>query len=863
MGRHTMADKFLYEELDAVSIMGFLKKEVPDFLKDNLNPNFELRPYQIEAFSRFFHCLDNDFPDKNWPLHFLFNMATGSGKTLIMAGLILYLYEKGYRNFLFFVHSTNIIEKTRDNFLNPLSSKFLFNKNIQIGTRRIKVAPVLNFEGVNDNNINICFTTIQKLHSDLSTEKENAITYEDFKDKKIVLLADEAHRYNVRTKTQKELFENWENTVELIFKQNEDNLLLEFTATLDYYDKNIVEKYRNKVIYRYDLRQFRNDGYSKDVYIVQADFEEKERILQALILSQYKQEVAAKHRINLKPVILFKAQKTIAQSLENKANFHKLIDSLSGNDIERIRKKSDIPLVKRAFGFFDENKISSKQLAERLRREFDESRCISVNEEKEKENQQILLNSLEDRDNQIRAIFAVQKLNEGWDVLNLFDIVRCYTTRDSRYGKPGKTTLSEAQLIGRGARYFPFVTRENNDCFIRKFDKDLNDEMRVLEEFHYHSINDSRYISELRTALIEEGIMDEREIEKELNLKESFKESNFYKHALIYINERVKNNYEYVKSFAALGVSKKNYVHMIASGHGLTEALLNGNRNMRAVAESARKDIKVKDIPRYITYNAISKNSFYTFRSLKHYFPHIKSMREFISADDYLGGLEITFQGDSEEIYSLSNRAQLDALTGLFGQIEAEIRKNITEYKGTVKFKPNNVSSIFHNKVLKLLKENERIDGDEQFISDKDWYVFNANYGTSEEKAFVRMLDRQMDTLKQKYDGIYLIRNERHFKIYSFSDGQAFEPDFVLFLQEKNGEMLTYQIFIEPKGKHLKEHDKWKEKFLKEINEKYKNEILEFLTKRKTQKYRLVGVPFYNNTDENQFKQSLYEVLEN
>jgi type III restriction enzyme len=857
-----MTEKFLYEELDAVSIMGFLKKEVPDFLKDNLNPKFELRPYQIEAFSRFFHCLDNEFPDKDWPLHFLFNMATGSGKTLIMAGLILYLYEKGYRNFLFFVNSTNIIEKTKDNFLNPLSSKFLFKENIRIGTRRVKVTPVINFEGVNDKDINICFTTIQKLHSDLTTEKENTITYEDFKDKKIVLLSDEAHHINTQTKTQLELFKNWENTVERIFKQNEDNLLLEFTATLDYYHKNIVEKYRNKVIYRYDLRQFRNDGYSKDVYIVQADFEEKERILQALILSQYKQEVAAKHRINLKPVILFKAQKTIVQSQENKANFHKLMDSLSGNDIERVRKKSDIPLVKRAFSFFDENKIGSKQLAERIRREFNENRCISVNEEKEKENQQILLNSLEDRDNRIRAIFAVQKLNEGWDVLNLFDIVRCYTTRDSSYGNPGKTTLSEAQLIGRGARYFPFTTMENNDRFIRKFDKDLNDEMRVLEELHYHSINDSRYISELRTALIEEGMMDEREIEKELNLKESFKESVFYKHALIYINERVKNNYEYVKSFADLGVRKRNYVHKIASGRGITGALLNNNGDIETVAESGRKDIKVKDIPRHITHNAISKNSFYAFRSLKHYFPHIKSIREFISTDDYLGGLEITFQGDSAEIYSLSNRAQLDALTGLFGQIEAEVRKNITEYRGTENFKPNNVFSIFHNKVLKLLKDSERENGDEQFVSDKGWYVFNANYGTSEEKAFVRMLDRQMGTLKQKYDGIYLIRNERHFKIFSFSDGQAFEPDFVLFLQEKNGEMLTYQIFIEPKGKHLKEYDKWKEKFLKEINEKYKDEILEFTTKRETQKYRIIGVPFYNNTDENQFKQSLYEVLE-
>jgi len=858
-----MADKFLYEELDAVSKMGFLKKEIPDSFKDNLNPRFELRPYQKEAFARFFHCFDNDFPGKDWPLHFLFNMATGSGKTLIMAGLILYLYEKGYRNFLFFVNSTNIIEKTKDNFLNPQSSKFLFAENIRFGTRRVLVTPVANFEGVNENDINICFTTIQKLHSDLTTEKENAITYEDFKDKKIVLLADEAHHMNTRTKAQKELFESWENTVERIFHQNEDNLLLEFTATLDYSLKSIAEKYRNKVLYRYDLRQFRNDGYSKDVYIVQADFEENDRIIQAVILSQYKQEVAAKHRINLKPVILFKAQKTIAQSKENKANFHKLIERLSGKDIERIHQKSDIPLVRSAFAFFDENRITSAQLAERLRREFDESRCISVNEEKEKENQQILLNTLEDKDNRIRAIFAVQKLNEGWDVLNLFDIVRCYTTRDSKAGKPGKTTLAEAQLIGRGARYFPFTTEETNDRFRRKYDHNLDHEMRVLEELHYHSINDSRYISELRTALIEEGMMDEREVNKSLKLKEDFKKTDFYKSGLIYLNERVRNDYQYVRSFSDMGVTKKNYVHTLASGRGMAEALLNGNGDVAGVEESGKKDVKIKEIPRHIVHNAISRNPFFTFRSIHKYFPHVSSMRQFIESDDYLGGLEITFQGDSADLCTLSNKALLDGVAGLFEQIENELRKNIMDYKGTEKFKLRQVSSVFTDKTLKLIEGSERANGDEPFVTGKDWYVFNANYGTSEEKAFVRMLERQINTLKKKYDGIYLVRNERHFKIYSFSDGQAFEPDFVLFMRKKNGDMLTFQIFIEPKGKHLKEHDRWKQEFLKEITEKFKGEILEFRTQSKSQKYRLVGVPFYNNEDENKFKQSLYEVVEN
>src|SRR4030066_1623180 len=116
-------------------------------MAENLNPAFELREYQKEAFARFFHCYNGDYENKEYPLHFLFNMATGSGKTLIMAGLILYLYNQGYRNFLFFVNSTNIIEKTKDNFLNPASPKYLFNQEMVIGNRRVRVSPVENFEG--------------------------------------------------------------------------------------------------------------------------------------------------------------------------------------------------------------------------------------------------------------------------------------------------------------------------------------------------------------------------------------------------------------------------------------------------------------------------------------------------------------------------------------------------------------------------------------------------------------------------------------------------------------------------------------------------------------------------------------------
>lgn len=853
-----MPESFLYERLDAASSMGFLKKEVPDSVAQNLNPKYELRPYQIEAFTRFFYCYKNDFPNKAYPLHLLFNMATGSGKTLIMAGLILYLYEQGYRNFLFFVNSTNIIEKTKDNFLNPASIKYLFNSEINIGNRRVRISPVENFEAVNPGDINICFTTIQKLHSDLTSEKENSLTFEDFRKHKVVLIADEAHHMNVKTKGNGVLFESWENTVERIFMQNEDNLLLEFTATHDYATPAMVEKYRNKVIIRYDLLQFRNDRFSKDVVIVQSDFDQQDRILQALILSQYKQEVAAKYRINLKPVILFKAQRTIAQSQENKAEFHKLIDGLTAQHIARIRR-SNIPLVQRAFRFFDEQGISDEQLVERLKREFASERCLSVNEESEKERHQILVNTLEDPQNRIRAIFAVQKLNEGWDVLNLFDIVRCYETRDSGKGKIGATTLSEAQLIGRGARYFPFALPANNDRFRRKFDGDLEHELRVLEELHYHSINDSRYIAEIRQALVEQGMMDEGEVTRELKLKDSFKKTQFYKYGIIWLNDRRPKDYQRIRSFADLGVKRRNYTHFIATGHGgATAALENGEKGIVAKDES-RRDVKVRNIEHNIVQYAIARNPFFTFASLKRYFPNLLSMRDFIASEEYLGGLEITFQGN---LYRLEeNRAEkLAAVSGLLSQIEAEIRANVTDYEGTRNFRPDLVREVFKDKVLKFDAKNPRATTDaqfEHFASAKDWFAFNTIYGTSEEKAFVRMLDRQMQKLQEQFEQIYLLRNEGHFAIYNFADGQAFQPDFVLFLRQKDGKLLIYQLFIEPKGRHLKEHDRWKESFLKEITDEFGGKALTFDEK----KYRLIGVPFYNNEDENQFRASLESVL--
>jgi len=857
-----MSEQFLYQELAGAFRHGVQKPEMPESITRNLNPAFPLRPYQEDAFAYFIHYFN--LPDKEIPVHLLFNMATGSGKTLIMAGLILYLYEKGYRNFLFFVNSDTIIKKTVDNFTDSQASKYLFNQSIYIDGKPVKVRTVDTFDGVNENEINICFTTIQKLHSDLTTVKENALNFEDFNEKKIVLLADEAHHINVQTKAQQELFENWENTVEKIFTSNNENsnLLLEFTATHDYQTLAMVEKYRNKVIYRYDLADYRKDRFSKEIEIVRSDFGHRDRILQAIIISEYKQLVAAEYRIQLKPIILFKAQRTIKQSEENKAEFHKLIDGLTGNQIEKIRQESELKIVQRAFDFFKKKKVPADQLVRRLKETFHEDFCLSVNDDDAKEANQKLLNTLEDAENPLRAIFAVQKLNEGWDVLNLFDIVRCYETRDSGRGKIGKTTMSEAQLIGRGARYFPFKQSETDNKYCRKFDNDLLHDLRVLEELHYHSVNDSRYISEIHAALVEQGMMDEKIVTRELKLKDEFKKTELYQTGVIWVNEQVQRDNRHLKSFdnlpKKLSVKKKHHDHTIHGGTGAVDTIMEDS-NTEGTRSLDSKVVWIRDIERNIVQSAIARNPFFTFASLKQYFPHLTSMSDFITSNDFLGGLAINFKGNLSNLED-NHFEKLRACCDMLGRIESDIQEQITQYEGTKQFHEKRINEIFVDKILKFTADPSHADEDpetKEIIQRSSWFAFNSLYGTSEENALIEWLDGWTQNSGTTYKDLYLLRNERHFAIYNFSDGRAFEPDFALFLRKQNGEFLTYQLFIEPKGKHLIKDQQWKEDFLKDIRTDRSSMVL-----TENHKYRVIGVGhFYNEQRQNDFEEVLNAAL--
>ena len=131
-------------------------------------------------------------------------------------------------------------------------------------------------------------------------------------------MADEAHHLNADTKRDEEQLKllnteiseragqeeierkGWEHTVvNLILNKNgktkgNKNVLLEFTATMDE-DERVVEKYKDKIIYKFALKEFLSAGYTKEINLISSRFNKKERILQALLFNWYREQIALKY----------------------------------------------------------------------------------------------------------------------------------------------------------------------------------------------------------------------------------------------------------------------------------------------------------------------------------------------------------------------------------------------------------------------------------------------------------------------------------------------------------------------------------------------------------------------------------------
>ncbi len=871
----------LYETFNSIKKSfgeDYFTSRINNEIIQNLNPKFELRDYQKEALGRF-NFYFTEYHSRQRPVHLLFHMAAGSGKTLIMAANILQLYKQGYRNFIFFVNSINIIEKTRDNFLNTLSEKYLFAPKIKFDEEEIIIREVQNFQVATPKDINILFTTIQGMHTRLNNPKENAITYEDFSDDKTVLISDEAHHLQTLTKSklnksEEEEQKSWEYTVERILTTNQENILLEYTATIDLGNQNIKQKYEDKIIFQYDLRQFRLDKYSKEIEVLQADIDPMDRALQSVILSQYRIKIAEKNKIFLKPVVLFKS-KSIKESNENYENFLLKIKNLKIQDIQEIESQTKGTDLEKAFKYFLKENISFENLIRELQEDFAKEKVMLLDSENINEEKQLKLNSLENVDNEIRAIFAVNMLNEGWDVLNLFDIVRLYDTRDGKWikgiYKPGNTTMSEAQLIGRGARYYPFQLNETYDKYKRKFDDDIENEMRILETLHYHSNYNSKYIVELKSTLTEIGILPENYKEIEMNIKSDFKKSDFWNNGIIFLNKRLSNKRKDIFSLDDAKIEKE-YIYDLKTDIMSQEHIIEDPYGLKSevIIETIKKTFEFEEFGENVIRSAIDRIEFFKFERLKKYFPHLKSINEFITSTNYLGGIKVRISGPKNKINNLTQGVKLEIILDVLKKIYKQIISNTSDFIGSETFEPRLLKQIFRDKKIKISIDhfgyNELSNVD---LTSKNWFAQTTFYGTDEEQKFITFIDGFIEKLRQKYSDIALLRNERFFQIFDFDEGRAFEPDFLMLLKNENNKIIIYQIFIEVKGdlfkdlngKFDKSKEGWKQKFLLEI-EKKAQLTEDLIMEMENKDFKLIGLPFYNEKMKKEFEEAFRKALE-
>ncbi|ARQ97913.1 type III restriction/modification system, res subunit [Campylobacter lanienae NCTC 13004] len=806
----------LYEEIIAeYGKMPLRDMEIPNHIRDNISK--ELREYQIDAIK--YYLANKQTLNKN---HLMFNMATGSGKTLVMAALMLDCYKNGYRNFVFFVNSTAILEKTKANFCDIFSSKYLFANEINIDGKRVEIRAISNFGESDENAINIYFSTIQGLFSLFKDEKENSLTLKDLQNYEIVFLADEAHHLNSETKnklnsSEQDNKDGWESIINKAFNSHANNLMLEFSATIPN-DRKVLAKYEDKIVYEYALREFCLDGYSKRIFLVKYDNTElKARLLGACLLSAYRELLARENNIELKPIVLFKSE-SINLSKENQKLFNETLQELNSDDISEFYNNvgKDDELFKYSLEFF-KNKFGKSYtniLENHIKESFKEIYQINANDEKEIKDYQIKLNTLEDKDNTIRAIFAVDKLNEGWDVLNLFDIVRLGS---AVVKNSSKTTTKEAQLIGRGARYYPFGKGEER--YKRKYDDKQFSELTMLERLSYHALNDVEYIQKIRNELKEQGLMDKDKGITELKPSQKAKEITD-KNEIFYVsNEKIfldkislfnKENFETV-----LESIKIPYI-----GHKIS----NNEEKFDLVEEintSSQKYFKIGDKIEYKIFAKAMNILQIDINKLKIYDESLKSKVEFYS--DIIAPLNLVFNKNQD---FTDPKIRLEIAKYILNCYKDELNTESKNFEIT-EFKAQKLASIGSRKIVKNVEYNENNEPIFKNIENSPYeWLYYDKFSTDSnlEREFLDFIEANKERIDRNFSEWIIMRNEgfEEFKIYDNrvsepTYGEGFEPDFIFFGKPKehtSTDHLSTQIIIESKGDVYYQKDKWKEDFI-------------------------------------------------
>lgn len=854
--------------------------EVPSYINENLLHT--LRDYQNQAL-RNYHFTQNHIQPS--PQHVLFNMATGSGKTDLMAALILYLYqEHNYQNFLFTVNTNSVLMKTEDNLVNSSSEKYLFNEKIEIEGDTVTIKKVERFPRLpQTNTIYIKLSSVQKVSDDLFTIKEGTMGLSDYERHPVAVLADEAHHYSASTKSEKDAENTWESAINKILnaRNNEEqkNLLLEFTATVDFEKEVIYNKYRDKVVYRYPLSKFMLDGYSKQVKRIEASASDEDKMLNVVLLSQFRKYRAQIEGVtgNFKPVIMFKSAK-VDISLAATKTFNALIADLNASKVidfikrQQLLDSNDSSALELAYTFYLKNEDRLADIVREIKHDFDPKNVLNANDKSGnmlEKGQYEALNTLESPNNFYRVVFAVAKLTEGWDVLNLYDIVRI--TESAATNK--NATMVEAQLIGRGARYYPFDI-EGVKSYSRRFDGDSSNKQLFLETLHYHTMNEPQYLKQLVGSLKQMDLptgKDKQNPPIEIKVKSAFKRTDAWRNGKIYYNESVEVPDSYFDSLEKYGINHREDIQRYLN-YGSREV------DYRTIDLSQNtKSIHVKKFDARYIKKALQKSDFYHFANLKKYLPQLNSMKEFIHGEKWLNADKLKlFLTVPQEYRSEALTADeiLKVTIDLLKEYQVKIQSGYVKERGTNKFKGYPIKDYLsnYNKRVPEYDTTTQISGQQHITvheMPEDFFIYEKAIVNNLEYELIERVKAYVDALRDKYKkAVYLFRMDENMhresiksealKLHQYgkptqADGKTpsdvhlsgFQPDFILFLEDESD--FYFQIFIEPKGMSG-------DRFVKEL---WKEELLAYMTTHQGEmefednavNVKVSGLKFYTKDD--------------
>lgn len=353
---------------------------------------------------------------------------------------------------------------------------------------------------------------------------------------------------------------------------------------------------------------------------------------------------------------------------------------------------------------------------------------------------------------------------------------------------------------------------QENHPFKRKFSSSSHTEshLAILETFYYHFIEQKNFFEKLRTSLMMEGVIAPEQNLRELRLKNIFKESETYKRGFVLLNrreERSKNlsDDEIQEAFyRPLEIRNYQMITRVLSDAQKNREIDSKNVDMLSLTEKYGFNIWLVKWALYYY-----QNKFFRFENLKKHIRELRSIDHFI--EEFLEKYEIQYYFSNKKISDCLARERVNVLLyGILPEVEKAINTAIPKMIGSQEFYPHSINHIFEaQKTIYVGEGNERAYGQithknpelQLDLSQEDWYSHNENYGTTDEKKFVKFIASKIGRLKEKYKNseIFLVRNELDFSIYSFENGERFSPDFVLFINDFDSKTLFYQCLFEVK----------------------------------------------------------------